>query len=59
MDEKGFLLRILQKTKRVFTEASLRNGKLLSVGQDGSREWIIILTTIYIDGTYLSPSLIY
>ena len=59
MDEKGFLLGILQKTKRVFTEASLRNGKLLGAGQDGSREWITILATICMDGTYLPPSLIY
>ena len=32
---------------------------MLGAGQDGSREWIIILATICIDGTYLPPSLIY
>jgi len=59
MDEKGFLLRILHKAKRVFTQAYLESGKLLSAGQDGNREWITLLATIYIDGSYLPPSIIY
>ena len=59
MDEKGFLLGILQKTKRVFTQAYFESGKLLGAGQDGNREWITILATICMDGSYLPPSIIY
>lgn len=59
MDEKGFLLGVLQKTKRVFTRASFESGKLLGAGQDGNREWITILATICMDGSYLPPSVIY
>src|SRR5271170_4883341 len=54
--EKGLLLGILQKAKRVFTQAYFESGKLLGAGQDGNREWITILATICMDGSYLSPT---
>lgn len=59
MDEKGFLIGRLQKTQRVFTKDLYKQGKLVGVGQDGSREWITVVATICADGTSLSPTLIY
>jgi hypothetical protein len=59
MDEKGFLIGRLQKTQRVFTKDLYKQGKLVGAGQDGSREWITVVTTICADGTSLSPTLIY
>jgi hypothetical protein len=59
MDKKGFLIGVLQKLKRVFTKEYFISGKLLSAGQDGNREWVTILTYIYIDGTYIPLSVIY
>ena len=50
---------ILQKTKRVFTRAYFKSGRLLGTGQDGNRDQIIILAAICMDGSYLPPSIIY
>lgn len=55
MDEKGFLMGIIQKSKRVFT----KDVKIEGSGQDGNREWITILATICMDGSFLPPSIIY
>jgi hypothetical protein len=38
MDEKGFLIGILQKVKRIFNKDSEKRGKLIGAGQDGNRE---------------------
>ena len=59
MDEKGFLISILGKARRVFTKSTYDNGKILGAGQDGNREWITVLACICQDGTYIPPGLIY
>src|ERR1700761_5498893 len=59
MDEKGFLLGILQKMRRIFTRAWQEQGKLLGMAQDGSRTWITLVACICADGTSLSSALIY
>lgn len=59
MDEKGFLIGKLQKTRRVFARELYEQGSLAGAGQDGSREWITVVATICADGTRLSPALIY
>ncbi|MFL6546931.1 MAG: hypothetical protein ACJ8LM_17345 [Candidatus Udaeobacter sp.] len=59
MDEKGFLIGVLQKVQRIFTKEAFEKGKLLGAGQDGNREWITVLATICMDGTFLPPGLIY
>jgi hypothetical protein len=59
MDEKGFLLGVLKKMKRVFTKCYQDSGRLRGAGQDGSREWITLIATICMDGTTLDPSVIY
>ena len=59
MDEKGFLIGVLQKVQRIFTKEAFEKGKLLGAGQDGNREWITVLATICMDGTFLPPALIY
>lgn len=55
MDEKGFLIGVLQKTKRVFSKTT----EIRGTGQDGNREWITVVATISMDGSYLPPSIIY
>jgi hypothetical protein len=47
IDEKGFLISVLQKAKRIFTKALLKSGKLISARQDRNREWITVLAAIY------------
>jgi len=56
---KGFLIGVLQKVQRVFTKEAFEKGNLLGAGQDGNREWITVLATICMDGTFLPPALIY
>jgi hypothetical protein len=52
MDEKGFLVGKLQKTRRVFTRELYEQGNLTGADQDGSREWITTVATICADGTH-------
>ena len=59
MDEKGFSLGSLHKTRRVFTKSLYQSGQLLGHTQDGNREWITLIAGICDDGTALPPALIY
>jgi hypothetical protein len=38
MDEKGFMLRVVGRLKRIFSKASYEKGKWRSTIQDGSQE---------------------
>jgi hypothetical protein len=59
MDEKGFMLGVVGRSKRIFSRTSYEEGKRRSTIQDGSREWITLLACICADGSYLEPALIY
>jgi hypothetical protein len=59
MDEKGFLIGIIAKSKRVFSKASWERKEVTEALQDGSREWITVLACICADGTSLEPAIIY
>ena len=59
MDEKGFLIGILSKSKRVFSKAKWDRREVREALQDGSREFITVLACICADGTSLEPSVIY
>jgi hypothetical protein len=59
MDEKGFLIGVLVKAKRIFSKLRYEQGGLRQQIQDGNREWITTIGCICADGTSLSPGLIY
>jgi hypothetical protein len=59
MDEKGFMLGVTSRSKRVFSREMWEQGKLQSNLQDGSREWIALLATICADSTALNPCIIF
>ena len=59
MDEKGFLLGVINRTKRVFSLSVKKQGKLLGASQDGNRSWITFLACVCQDMTSLPPFLIY
>jgi hypothetical protein len=59
MDEKGCLLGILTRSKRVFSKRLYEEGKIKAHIQDGNREWITLLACICADGSALAPALIY
>ncbi|RMZ66343.1 pogo transposable [Pyrenophora seminiperda CCB06] len=59
MDEKGFLIGITSRSKRVFSKQLWERKEVREALQDGSREWITILACICADGTALEPAIIY
>ena len=59
MDEKGFLIGILSKIKRIFSRRRYKEGSVKQIIQDGNREWITTIAAICADGSALSPGLIY
>ena len=59
MDEKGFLLGVIHKTRRIVSKVALENRKIRGTAQDGSREWISLLGSACMDGTALPAAIIY
>jgi len=59
MDEKGFLLGVLQKMRRIFSLLMFESGQLLGASQDGIRTWITLLACICMDGTCIPPAIIF
>jgi hypothetical protein len=59
MDEKGFSIGVIGKSKRVFSKVSWESKEAKAPIQDGSREWITVLAAVCADGEALPPSLIY
>jgi hypothetical protein len=59
MDEKGFMLGILSRSKRVFSRRLYEEGKLKAHIQSGNREWITLLACICADGSHIEPSIIF
>ena len=59
MDEKGFMLGVLGRSKRIFDKKLYNKGAVTAAVQDGSREWITVLACISSDGTALSPAIIF
>jgi hypothetical protein len=59
MDEKGFLIGITGRSKRVFSKRMYDRGEVTQALQDGSREWITLLACVCADGSALPPGLVY
>lgn len=59
MDEKGFLIGVLARMKRVFSRRRYKEGGIKQFIEDGNRECITSIACICADGTALSPTLIY
>jgi hypothetical protein len=58
-DEKGFLIGLAKKCKRIVTAAQLLIKQLMGASQDGNRENITLMATICADGSRIPPGLIY
>jgi hypothetical protein len=59
IDEKGFAIGKISKSKRVFDRPLYNQKRTRQATQDGNREWITLLSTICGDGSVLPPGLIY
>jgi hypothetical protein len=59
MDEKGFLIGITGRSKRVFSRRMWEQKEVRESLQDGSREWVTVVACVCADGSVLPPSLIF
>ncbi|KAJ8115208.1 hypothetical protein OPT61_g3090 [Boeremia exigua] len=59
MDEKGFAIGLIHRSKRVFSKASWKAKKNRKSLQDGNREWVSVIATVCADGSVLSPGVIF
>ena len=59
MDEKGFMLGVIGKTKRVFDKVLYKERRYKQPSHDASREWVTVIGAICADGTSLPPAVIY
>jgi hypothetical protein len=59
MDEKGFMIGQVGRTKRIFSRETWEKKRKTEVIQDGSREWITVLACVGADGAALPPGLVF
>jgi hypothetical protein len=59
MDEKGFLMGLTGRSKRIFSKRMWDKGEVRASLQDGSREFLTLLACCCADGSYLPLGLIY
>jgi uncharacterized protein YndB with AHSA1/START domain len=59
MDEKGFMIGVTTRSKRVFSRRQWERKEVRAALQDGLREWVTLLATVCADGTALPPGIIY
>jgi hypothetical protein len=59
MDEKGFMIGVTGRSKRIFDKRIYDRKGVTAAVQDGFREWVTVLACICADGTALSPALIF
>jgi hypothetical protein len=59
MDEKGFLIGLIGRSKRIFSRRMWEKKEVRASLQDGSREFLTVLACCCADRSSLPPSLIY
>jgi transposase-like protein len=59
MDEKGFLIGLIGRSKKIFSRRQWEKKEVRASLQDGSREFLTVLTCCCADGSSLPPALIY
>jgi hypothetical protein len=59
MDEKGFMIRVLGKSKRVFDKVLYKERRFKQASHDANREWVTVILCICADGTTLPPAAIF
>ncbi|KAH6234950.1 hypothetical protein HBI42_020280 [Parastagonospora nodorum] len=59
MDEKGILIGLIGRSKRIFSRRQWEKKEVRASTQDGSREFLTLLACCCADGSSLPPSIIY
>jgi hypothetical protein len=59
MDEKGFMIGVIGKTKRVFDKVLYKERRYKQASHDANREWVTVIGAICADGSHLPPAVIF
>lgn len=59
MDEKGFMIGVIGRSKRIFDKALYKRKQNKQSTHDGNREWVSVLATICADGSTLPVGVIF
>jgi hypothetical protein len=59
MDEKGFMIGVCGRSKRVFDKLFFGRRQYKQSLHDGNREWVTLLAAICADGSHLPPGIIF
>ena len=59
MDEKGFMIGCIGKSKRIFSKSKWKEKKFKQMLHNGNREWITLIACVGASGVALPPGLIY
>ncbi|KAF1934447.1 DDE-domain-containing protein, partial [Didymella exigua CBS 183.55] len=59
MDEKGFMIGVIGRSKRVFNKLQYERKEVRQSIQAGNREWVTVLACVCADGSALPPGIIY
>jgi hypothetical protein len=59
MDEKGFAIGVVGRSKRIFSRADYKRKRGRQTLQDDNREWVTLIASICADGSALPPGIIY
>jgi hypothetical protein len=59
MDEKGFLIGVISRSKRIFSRQQWEAKQVTKALQDGSREFVTTIASVCADGTALPPGIVY
>jgi hypothetical protein len=59
IDEKGFIIGVIGKTKRVFNKALYKERQYKQPSHNSNREWVTVIGAICANGSHLPPAVIY
>jgi hypothetical protein len=59
MDEKGFMIRVLSKTKRVFNKVLHKQRRFKQASHNSNWDWVTVIGAICADGTTLPLAVIF
>jgi hypothetical protein len=59
IDKKGFAIRVISRSRRIFSREAYERRRVSSALQDSSCEWVTVLASICANRSSLPPSIIY
>ena len=59
IDEKGFMIRVIGKSVRIFDKQLFRLRRFKLASHDGNRQWVTVVGAIAANGFALPPAVIY